>query len=99
MSLVVGAVLLGAGYLSGRFGRRRRRPSEPAGPVAVCGCGHALSQHDPQSRTCHAEVPRDSYDRKGRWAGHTWVACTCRQYVGPRPIDEVFTPRLLPPQD
>ena len=29
--------------------------------------------------------------------GHTWVPCTCRQYVGPRPIDEVFAPRLLPP--
>jgi hypothetical protein len=25
------------------------------------------------------------------------VPCTCRQYVGPRPIDEVFLPRLLPP--
>jgi hypothetical protein len=25
------------------------------------------------------------------------VPCTCRQYVGPRPIDEVFAPRLLPP--
>jgi hypothetical protein len=28
----------------------------------------------------------------------TWVACRCRQYIGPRPIDEVFAPRLLPPE-
>jgi hypothetical protein len=27
------------------------------------------------------------------------VPCTCRQYVGPRPIDEVFVPRVLPPSD
>jgi hypothetical protein len=97
LSLAVGAALLAAGYLGGRLGRRRSR--SPATPVAVCGCGHPLSQHDPQTNTCHAEVPRDAYDRKGRWAGHTWVACSCRQYVGPRPIDEVFAPRLLPPQD
>ena len=95
VSLVVGAVLLAVGYLAGRLGRRR--PSPPPLPQAVCACGHPLSQHDPETTACAAEVARDAYTKRGRWAGHTWVACSCRQYIGPRPIDEVFTPRLLPP--
>ena len=50
-----------------------------------------------ETHTCYAELRRDTFDRRGRWSGHSWVPCTCRQYVGPRPIDEVFLPRLLPP--
>jgi hypothetical protein len=97
ISLLVGAGLLGAGFGAGKL---RRRPTAPPPPLTpVCGCGHTLSQHDPENRTCHAEVRRDAFDRRGRWAGHTWVPCTCRQYVGPRPIDEVFVPRVLPPLD
>ena len=100
LSLVVGGALLAIGYVSGRLGARRARRSRvPATPVAVCGCGHSLSEHDPKADTCHAEVARPAYDRKGRWAGNDWVACRCRQYIGPRPIDEVFAPRLLPPSD
>ncbi len=102
LSLLVGGALLAAGYLGGRLGARRAARAKartPQLPQAMCTCGHPLSQHDPKEHTCHAEVARDAYDWKGRWAGHTWVACRCRQYVGPRPIDEVFAPRLLPPQD
>jgi hypothetical protein len=100
LSLVVGGALLAIGYVSGRLAARRARRSRvPATPVAVCGCGHSLSEHDPKADTCHAEVARPAYDRKGRWAGNDWVACRCRQYIGPRPIDEVFAPRLLPPSD
>ena len=96
VSLLVGAALLAVGFLSGRLSRRK--PAAPAAPPApLCGCGHTLSQHDTETNTCYAELRRDSYDKRGRWAGHTWVPCTCRQYVGPRPIDEVFAPRLLPP--
>ena len=97
ISLVVGALLLTAGFLAGRFSRRR--PAPPPQLTPVCGCGHTLSQHDRETHTCYAELRRDAYDRRGRWAGHTWVPCTCRQYVGPRPIDEVFVPPLLPPVD
>ncbi len=100
LSLAVGAVLLAVGYVSGRLGARRTaRARTPQHPVAMCACGHPLSQHDPKEQTCHAEVARDAYNWMGRWAGHTWVDCRCRQYVGPRPIDEVFAPRLLPPPD
>jgi hypothetical protein len=94
LSLAVGALLVIVGFAAGRLSRRR---PGPALPQAVCACGHPLSQHDPESATCHAEVARDAYTKRGRWAGHTWVACSCRQYIGPRPIDEVFAPRLLPP--
>jgi hypothetical protein len=95
LSLAVGGLLVVVGFVTGRLGRRR--PTGPVVPQAVCACGHPLSQHDPESTICHAEVARDSYTKRGKWAGHTWVACSCRQYIGPRPIDEVFSPRLLPP--
>ncbi|MGY1710768.1 hypothetical protein ACI8AC_14785 [Geodermatophilus sp. SYSU D00758] len=98
VSLLVGAALLAVGFAAGRVGRRRP-PAPPPQLTPICGCGHPLSQHDRESNTCYAELRRDSYDKRGRWAGHTWVACTCRQYVGPRPVDEVFVPRVLPPAD
>ncbi|PWW24981.1 hypothetical protein JD79_04175 [Geodermatophilus normandii] len=98
ISLVVGAALLAMGFVAGRLGRRRPAGPPPV-PTAVCGCGHPLSQHDTESNTCYAELRRDTFDKRGRWAGHSWVPCTCRQYVGPRPIDEVFLPRMLPPTD
>jgi hypothetical protein len=98
VSLVVGAALLVAGFLGGRLSRRR--PAGPPPPTTpLCGCGHTLSQHDPESNTCYAELRRETYDKRGRFSGHTWVPCTCRRYIGPRPIDEVFVPRLLPPSD
>jgi hypothetical protein len=97
ISLIVGAGLLAAGFTAGRFSRRR--PSPPAPITPVCGCGHTLSQHDRETHTCYAELRRETFDRRGRFAGLTWVPCTCRQYVGPRPIDEVFLPPLLPPAD
>ena len=95
ITLMVGAGLLAVGFVTGRL--QRRRPARDVPMTPVCGCGHALSQHDRETSTCYAELRRDTYDRRGRWSGHSWVPCTCRQYVGPRPIDEVFAPRLLPP--
>jgi hypothetical protein len=95
ISLLVGGALLAVGFLAGRLGRRTPSPAPAKTPV--CGCGHTLSQHDTETSTCYAELRRDTFDKRGRWAGHSWVPCTCRQYIGPRPIDEVFLPRLLPP--
>jgi hypothetical protein len=65
----------------------------------ICGCGHPLSQHDTETSTCYAELRRETFDRRGRFAGHRGVPSTCRQYSGRRPIDEVFRPRLLPPTE
>ena len=95
VSLLVGGALLAVGFLTGRLHRRTSPPPPPMTPL--CGCGHPLSQHDRETSTCYAELRRDTFDKRGRWSGHSWVPCTCRQYVGPRPIDEVFAPRLLPP--
>ena len=92
---VLGGALLAVGFLAGRLGRRQAAP--PPATTPLCGCGHTLSQHDTETSTCYAELRRDTFDKRGRWAGHSWVPCTCRQYIGPRPIDEVFLPRLLPP--
>ncbi|TFV51869.1 hypothetical protein [Blastococcus sp. TF02A-35] len=98
VSLLVGAALLGVGFVAGRLGRGRT-PAPPPPVTPLCGCGHTLSQHDTATNTCYAELRRDTYDKRGRWSGHSWVPCTCRQYVGPRPVDEVFVPRVLPPGD
>jgi hypothetical protein len=95
VSLLVGGVLLAVGFVAGRLQRRPRTP--PPAVTPLCGCGHPLSQHDRETSTCYAELRRDTFDKRGGWSGHNGVPCTCQQYVGPRPIDEVFAPRLLPP--
>ena len=50
ISLLVGGVLLAVGFAAGRIGRRRPPPPPPMTPL--CGCGHALSQHDRETSTC-----------------------------------------------
>ena len=44
ISLLVGGVLLAAGFCRGRLSRRHAPAPPPMTPL--CGCGHALSQHD-----------------------------------------------------
>ena len=44
------------------------QPAPPPPVTPVCGCGHALSQHDRDTSTCYAELRRDAYDKRGRWA-------------------------------
>lgn len=97
ITLLVGAGLLAAGYAAGALPRRRRRtPDEPT--EARCGCGHGLDQHDPSTNECHAQTARCVFDN-GRWKGDEFVTCTCRQYTGPRPLEELFAPRYLPPTE
>lgn len=86
-TLLAGAGILGVGYLAGRITRRR---AAPAPTQALCGCGHGLEQHDLQAHACKAEVPRGNY---------TYVPCTCQQYVGPKPLEEMFVQQYLPPAD
>ena len=63
--------------------RRRHRDGTAPGPRAARGD----DRHDPASRTCHSEIERDAHNGQGDWVGHTHAACTCRQYIGPVPVD------------
>ncbi len=98
ISLAVGAALLAAGHLTGWLAGRRSTRRAAATPP-VCGCGHGLEQHDPDTKACHAQVRRDTYNKHGDWVGDTYVACTCRQYVGPTPVEQLFNTPILPPSD
>jgi hypothetical protein len=70
------------GFVVGRVTRR----STTSTPY-VCGCRHALGYHDTETGRCHAvdttKVVRDE------------VACTCRQYVGDRPLPELDPTTVL----
>lgn len=76
ISLAVGAVLLGIGYLCGRLGRARRVPP-PKDPYR-CGCTHHLAAHDPKTNACNASVYKGSI--------YGYQPCACKQYVGERPV-------------
>lgn len=96
LSLIVGAALLGIGWVIGRFGHRASRAKAISGSAAMsmCGCGHDLSLHDRQAGECHAEHMR----KVGMGTGmKEWARCGCRRYTGPTPLDELFAPPVLPP--
>lgn len=94
MTLGVGGGLLAVGWLVGHI-RRRPRPEPQSTPT--CGCGDALALHDPTTGECHGEVRREHYLKGGDRSGWEWLPCTCRQYTGPRPIEELFGPTYLSP--
>lgn len=92
---IIGAALFAAGLATGTVaGRLRRKPA----PVVVesgprCGCEHLLSEHAEDGGECLAEVQRRHYHRNGDWNGHEWVTCSCRIYIGPEPLPQVWVPR------
>lgn len=89
LSLATGAALLAIGYLSGRI--VRPKTTTPAPALAMCGCKHNLSQHDPISRSCHADIQHARFS--------TYTPCTCRQYIGPIPAEQYMQTQILPPMD
>ena len=100
VSLVVGAGLLIAGFLSGRFSRRRGAggTNGPKQLSAICGCKHGLEQHDPETKACHGRtLQRNVYSKEGKWLGTQWIDCTCRRYVGPVPAEEILGTPYIPP--
>ncbi|MFI6871010.1 hypothetical protein [Nocardia sp. NPDC050406] len=92
ISLIVGAGLVGVGWVVGRFGHRMARGKAEGTSPALCGCGHDLSLHDRKAGECHAE-----YRRKSPWGYKEWARCGCRHYTGPTPLEELFPTPLLPP--
>lgn len=97
ITLAVGAGIYAAGIVTSRIFHRRSKTSAETPPKPVCACEHPLALHDPDTKHCHGKVERSSYStRKGT---QSWYEdCTCRQYVGPQPVEEFFTQPLLPPE-
>lgn len=78
------------GLFAGRLGRKKAVPAGP--PQPICGCRHGLHAHDPKTGVCHERVQLNNWDEKTKWGD-----CKCRQYTGPRPIDQIWIPEVLPP--
>lgn len=56
----------------------------PAADRPVCGCGHHLSYHDPNTGQC---LHKRTFLQR-----HVYTAqCSCQQYIGPEPV-----PHYLP---
>lgn len=91
-TLLGGAIAYG-GVQLGIARERARKPAPPPPPPApICGCEHELAMHDPQSNRCHEFNEVRKWDDGGAYVGLCRVQCSCRQYTGPRPIDQVFLP-------
>lgn len=85
-TLLAGAGIFIAGMVAGRI----RRKKSPSPPKPICGCGHNLAEHNPQTGTCAATIYVFDAPRR---------PCTCQQYVGPKALEEMFAPQYLPPAD
>ena len=100
--MLLGAALVIAGMLLGRFmpaRRTGRKPPKPRDPI--CGCSHDLAHHEPDGdgggTVCHALARGkitswNDYDIANGWE---MVQCSCRQYSGPRLIDPGYVAREL----
>lgn len=92
----VGVVIFLIGFLLGRISPKSELPELP--PQPICGCEHGLNMHGADGK-CHeiemVPVSWDSYGRETRWNEYS---CTCQKYVGPKPVEELFTTPLLPPE-
>lgn len=98
LTLIAGGALLAAGYIAGLFGRRKSRPRDLR---PVCECDHGLNYHDPGSGHCHGLVPGpllSQYSKSGVYLGEEreMSDCTCRRYVGPVALGDVWVPPVLP---
>lgn len=91
--VLLGAVIAYSGVLLGIARERRRRPEPPKTPDPICGCEHDLAMHDPETNRCHHEERVARFrESDNKFIGYYQGTCPCRQYVGPRPIDQVFLP-------
>lgn len=91
------AACIAVSYGVGRLHSRHRPPKQP---VPICGCHHHLALHDPETGHCHATMSvADDWERiyndalrrdEVKPIHFIDVSCTCRQYVGPEPVDIVF---------
>jgi hypothetical protein len=86
--LLVGIVI---GLVAGRLPARRKDP-KPA--VAVCGCTHHHSMHDPETGRCNAEVTVPRYNKGGDRIGKDYRPCACLRYSGPEPMPTYYATEI-----
>lgn len=89
-SAAVGVVIFLVGVVAGR----RMRARTPAAQQPVCGCTHNLSMHDPGTGHCHERVRLLITPPKGGTSYTEWPQCTCRRYIGPEPLADVWAAPL-----
>jgi len=63
-------------------------------PEPICGCEDHLSQHDPKTGVCHGQAMLRFKLKNGN-SEDRLVGCNCRQYVGPLPIQQFWTPGII----
>lgn len=88
LTILAAGVVAGAGYLTGRAGRRPK-PKPASGPV--CSCGHGFGTHADDGKRCAAQVERPHYYSNGARNGYEWAACACLRYDGPDPAVWVWS--------
>jgi hypothetical protein len=104
ISMLAGAALFGAGWSFGGASSLVKRVTHPRSgdsgtPRPECTCGHWLSSHDKEGH-CHADTERAArWNPMGSPMSFEYVPCACQQYIGPRPLEELFAQATLPPMD
>lgn len=95
ISIAVGGILMLLGIALGRLGRRQVKAIPP--PRPICSCAHGLAFHDQKTGACHGTMEIQLYNTVNDYAGKEIRDCTCRQYDGPKPIEQFFAQQMLPP--
>jgi hypothetical protein len=87
--LIVIGVALASGGVGARIGWRRARKDEIK---PVCKCRHSLAFHDPETGRCHGMMRGDpaAYDGFNNVTAYYQIPCTCRQYIGPLPPEQLL---------
>jgi hypothetical protein len=91
IAFVFGSAGIGIGL------RRRRPPATSDAPI--CTCKHGLAFHDPKTNICHGTNngrPTVYSDLASRPIAWEQIPCTCRQYIGPIPAEQILANYLLP---
>jgi len=93
-SLLAGAGIAVVAYLAGRL-ERRRRPRTPEAVEPICSCEHSLAHHDRETRACHGRVKTPvAFDKVYGAVDFEMEPCTCRQYIGPQPLETFYAPEI-----
>jgi hypothetical protein len=98
LTLIVGALLALAFFVLGHASGRRHVTVNGQAPQPICGCDHGLNMHGTDGK-CHeidtVPIEWDLYSRPVSWEKQP---CGCQKYVGPRPVEELFSTPILPPE-